>query len=77
MPSKEQIVALYRLYFTLTRRCPDRSLKLYIRRKAHEDFHSLIQHPPSEAHLEFDRLKADLEVVRRQMAIRTLYVAWK
>lgn len=41
MASRQQVLSLYRLYFTLTRQCPDRSLKLYIRRRAKEDFQAL------------------------------------
>lgn len=60
MPNKQQILALYRLYYTLTRTCPDRSLQLYIRRRAKEDFHSLKDRPANEASNEFNRLKDEL-----------------
>lgn len=73
MISKPQLLSLYRLYFTITRQCPDRSLKLYIRRRAKEDFRSLSSLQPEQANIEVQRLQSELEIVRRQMAVRTLY----
>ncbi len=52
MTSKQQVLALYRLYYTLTRPCNDRSLKLYIRRRAKEDFHALTSLPAETAVVE-------------------------
>jgi hypothetical protein len=46
MTTKQQVLSLYRLYLTLTRQCPDLSLKLYIRRRAKEDFQALKTAPP-------------------------------
>lgn len=73
MISKAQLLSLYRLYFTLTRQCPDRSLKLYIRRRAREDFRSLSNLQPEQANIEVERLQSEVEIVRRQMAVRHLY----
>lgn len=53
MPTKQQVLSLYRLYYTLTRPCSDRSLKLYIRRRAKEDFHALTSVPEETAVAEF------------------------
>jgi hypothetical protein len=53
MPTKQQVLSLYRLYFTLTRPSNDRSLKLYIRRRAKEDFHALTSVPEEAAVIEF------------------------
>jgi hypothetical protein len=38
MSNKHKILELYRSFYVLTRNCPDRSVKLYIRRRAAEDF---------------------------------------
>jgi hypothetical protein len=73
MPTKHQVLSLYRLYYTLTRPCADRSLKLYIRRRAQEDFHALKTAPPEAAGAELQRLRSDLEVVKRQMLLRHMY----
>jgi hypothetical protein len=73
MPTKQQVLSLYRLYYTLTRPCADRSLKLYIRRRAKEDFQALTSTTPELVDPEFHRLTTDLEVVRRQMQLRQLY----
>lgn len=73
MPNKQQVLALYRLYLTLTSKCPDRSLKLYIRRRAREDILAL-PNSPEQAETEFQRLKGEAEVVKRQMLLRHLYV---
>lgn len=51
MPNKLQILQLYRLFYTLTRHCPDRSLKLYIRRRAKEDFTASKTLIPSQAEI--------------------------
>lgn len=75
MAHQQQILTLYRLFYTLTRHCPDRSLKLYIRRRAKEDFHALKSRPLDQATTEVERLKGELEVVRRQMNIRSLYLS--
>lgn len=77
MPNKQQVLALYRLYYTLTRPCPDRSLKLYIRRRAKEDFSALRSSTPEQTEAEFQRLMNDAEVVRRQMQVRHLYAQWR
>lgn len=67
------ILQLYRNYFLYTRNCRDRSLKLYIRRRATEDFRRVAQLGEADARKEFDRLKEEAEVVRRQMGVRHMY----
>lgn len=67
------VLQLYRNYFLLTRNCRDRSLKLYIRRRATEDFRKAAQLGDSDARKEFDRLREEAEVIRRQMTVRQLY----
>jgi hypothetical protein len=49
MTTKSKVLALYRSFYTLTRDCPDRSLKLYIRRRAQEDFKAGQHLPPNDA----------------------------
>lgn len=53
MSTKQQVLSLYRLYYTLTRPCNDRSLKLYIRRRAKEDFRALASAPAETVVAEF------------------------
>jgi hypothetical protein len=49
MSAQLKWLQLYRSYLTLTKECPDRSLKLYIRRRAEEDIRSTVQMTPSIA----------------------------
>jgi hypothetical protein len=42
MSNRQTILQLYRTYYLLTRDCPDRSLKLYIRRRAAEEFRAAL-----------------------------------
>lgn len=51
------VLQLYRNYFLLTRNCQDRSLKLYIRRRATEDFRKVAQLEESDAGKEYVRLR--------------------
>lgn len=67
------VLQLYRNYFLFTRNCQDRSLKLYIRRRASEDFRSAARLAQPEAQKEFARLREEAEVVRRQMNTRRMY----
>jgi len=49
MSSRNAALQLYRTFFSLTKDCPDKSLKLYIRRRAREDFRATMQMNESEA----------------------------
>ena len=62
MQGKERILQIYRTFFTLTRNCPDRSLKLYIRRRAQEDFRAAAHETNPEVTAAFLK-KAEGELV--------------
>ena len=43
MKTPQAVLQLYRNFYLFTRQCNDRSLKLYIRRRASEDFRELMK----------------------------------
>ena len=73
MNYQQAFLRLYRSYFLFTRNCQDRSLKLYIRRRATEDFRATSKLNEEEVQAEYLRLKQESEVVQRQMKLRSLY----
>lgn len=74
MNGKSQLLNLYRQFFKATQNCKDKHLKFYVRRRIREDYEEKSKLDQVQMSKFVEEAKADLEVIKRQVAVRNLYL---
>ncbi len=64
---------IYREFFTVTAKCDNRPMKLYIRRRIRDEYRKNINASPEVVEGLLRNAEEELKVVKRQVNIRNLY----
>lgn len=66
-------LSLYRQFFKATQNCKDKNLKYYVRRRIRQQYQNNKTINNEQAIKLLEETASELEIVRRQVALRNLY----